>query len=63
MKRGYVIEIIYQSKRGVFSKRYIRVIECGETYIKAYCSRRKIRMYKRDGILVSVRINTHPLPQ
>ncbi len=59
MKRDDILEIIYQSKSGVFSKRRIRVIEVGETYVKAYCyNRRMVRMFSKQGILANQRIKS-----
>jgi predicted DNA-binding transcriptional regulator YafY len=59
MKRGDVLEIIYQSKRGEFTKRNIRVIEIGDAYVKAYCyTRHMVRMFNKDGILAHQRIRS-----
>lgn len=59
MKNGYVLLIIYQAKDGKFSKRHIRVIDEGETYVKAYCyARRQVRIFQKDGILASHRIKS-----
>lgn len=52
MQKGDIVEIIYQAKDGKLSQRHIRVIEAGETYVKAYCfTRRMIRIFQREGIL------------
>lgn len=59
MRPGDIIEIIYQAKDGKLSQRHVRVIEVGETYVKAYCySRKQVRIFQRDGILASRRIKS-----
>lgn len=59
MKRGDILEIIYQSKSRVFSQRHIRVIEVGEMYVRAYCySRRQVRIFSLDRILASQRVKS-----
>ena len=46
------IEIIYQNKDNVFSKRHIIVKAINESYIKAYClSKKQTRIFKIDAIL------------
>lgn len=59
MQKGDIVEIIYQARDGKFSQRYIRIIEVGKTYVKAYCyTRKKIRIFRKDGILASRRIKS-----
>lgn len=59
MKHGDVLEIIYQAKDGRFSQRHIRIIEVGETYVKAYCyARRQVRIFQKNGILAHRRIKS-----
>jgi hypothetical protein len=59
MRRGDILEIIYMSKDGTFTKRRVRVIECNDTYVKAYCyTRRMVRMFNKDGILAHQRIRS-----
>jgi predicted DNA-binding transcriptional regulator YafY len=59
MRSGDIIVIIYQSKSGQFSKRRIRIICMGETYIKAYCySRQQVRTFSLDRIFASQRMKT-----
>ncbi|EST12029.1 hypothetical protein P343_07815 [Sporolactobacillus laevolacticus DSM 442] len=59
MKRGDILEIIYQSKKSEFYKRQVRVILVGETYVKAYCySRKTVRIFSKDGILAQRRIRS-----
>ena len=46
------IEIIYMKKDGSISQRIIMVFEINNTYIKAYCSKKKQpRIFKIDSIL------------
>lgn len=57
MKTGDIIEIIYQSKSGIFTQRHIRIIEITETYIKAYCfTRRQIRIFSSIRILAMQKV-------
>jgi predicted DNA-binding transcriptional regulator YafY len=59
MKRGDILEIIYQSKDGKFSQRNVRIVEVGETYIKAYCyTRKQTRIFTKDGILAQRKIRS-----
>jgi predicted DNA-binding transcriptional regulator YafY len=46
------VQMIYLSKDGKFSQRWIRVIAINEKKIKAYCYlRRKYRIFQLDQIL------------
>lgn len=48
------VEIIYQNKNNVFSKRIIQVRTMNETYIKAYCQvKKQVRIFRRDSIFAA----------
>ncbi|WP_449325420.1 WYL domain-containing protein [Sporolactobacillus kofuensis] len=59
MRSGDIVVIIYQAKNGQFSKRRIRIICTGDTYIKAYCySRQQVRTFAIDRIFASQRVQS-----
>ncbi|WP_243291680.1 WYL domain-containing protein [Bacillus sp. FJAT-47783] len=46
------LEVIYMSKDGKFSKRQIMVRSIHDSYVRAYCLRkRQIRTFRRESIL------------
>lgn len=58
MQKGDVIVIIYQNKTGQFSRRRVRIISVGETYITAYCyNRQQVRTFAVERILASQRVS------
>ncbi|MBB6446431.1 WYL domain-containing protein [Bacillus benzoevorans] len=52
LDESFPVEIIYQSKGNEFSKRRILVKAINETYLKAYCYKKKqARIFKIESIL------------
>ncbi|MET1249592.1 hypothetical protein ABWW58_12510 [Sporolactobacillus sp. STCC-11] len=55
MKRGDIIELIYQAAgSGKISQRHVRILRVTESYVNAYCYKRGgIRIFRRSGILAT----------
>lgn len=59
LNKGIPIQIIYQNKSSVFSKRPIIVKAVNDSYIKAFClTKRQMRIFKIDSILAVSQMNT-----
>lgn len=58
MRVGDVMVIIYQNKSGQFSKRRVRIIKIGDSYLVAYCyTRHQVRTFSVERILASQRVS------
>jgi predicted DNA-binding transcriptional regulator YafY len=57
MRTGDIVVIIYQDKRGQFSKRRIRITSVSDHYIRAYCfSRHQIRTFSRERVFSALKV-------
>jgi predicted DNA-binding transcriptional regulator YafY len=59
MRSGDVVVIIYQDKGGQFSKRNVRIVTIGKTFIVAYCYyRHQVRRFSAERIFAMQRIRS-----
>ncbi|WP_424765843.1 hypothetical protein [Paenibacillus sp. sgz302251] len=55
---GCVVDVIYMSKKGQFTKRRLRVISVRDGYVRAFClSSGAQRVFLLENILAAERVN------
>lgn len=58
LEQNTAIEVVYLGKSGEITQRSIIVKAINETYVKAFClKKRQARIFKKDSILAAASIN------